>query len=485
MNNKLFEGSIAKLIFKLSIPMILAQLVNLLYNMVDRMFIGNIEEVGLIALGGVGACFPIIILISAFSALFGMGGAPLVAISLGKGDIDGGNRILNTSFIMLLLSSIIIIPIMLLFKEQILLAFGANETNLPYASSYITIYIIGTPLVMLSLGLNQYIVAQGKSLFAMISIVIGAVMNIVLDPIFISVFNMGVSGAALATIISQGFSALFIILFLISKKSILKINPFKNKIQGKIIKAIVMLGLSPFIMQSTEALVQIVFNTQIKHYILDPDQETLYLTAMTIMISIMSLINMPMQGLAQGTQTLISQNYGAGYIDRAKSASRKLIMFTLIYSFVFVTILMIFPTPFVKIFNSEPKMIELCPKLIRIFFIGMAFMGIQIACQNSFLALGKSKISLILALLRKIILLIPLAFILPTLFGQIGIFVAECSADILAISITLICYLVLFSKYLNASNPNNNNRNEPIKEKKNKYKKFIYKKNRKPVIKDL
>ncbi len=447
MENKLLEGKISKLIFKLSLPMIVAQLINLLYNIVDRIYIGNYKDVGLVAIGGVGACFPIIIIISAFASLFGMG-APYAAIALGKKDVKSAEKTLNNSFILLLLISIVIIPILLLFKEQILYAFGANEINYQYANEYITIYVIGTPFVMLSLGLNQYITAQGKSLFAMLSVAIGAVMNIILDPIFINGLDMGVSGAALATIISQGFSAAYVIIFLISQKSIIKIKPFTYKLEKEVVKPILFLGLSPFIMQSTEALVQITFNYQIKNYITDLDMQTLYLSSMTVMISIMSLINMPMQGLAQGTQPIISQNFGAGKLDRSKEASRKLILYCLIFSFVFVLVLYIFPEVFISIFNDSTELIELTKRLIRIFFIGMAFMGIQIGCQNSFLALGKSKISLLLALLRKIILLIPLTFILPLMLGSNGIYIAESSADILAISITLTCYLILFNKYL-------------------------------------
>lgn len=249
-----------------------------------------------------------------------------------------------------------------------------------------------------------------------------------------------------------------------------------------------LLGLSPFIMQSTEALVQIVFNNQIKHYVTDLNEQTLYLSAMSLLISIMSLINMPMQGLAQGSQTLISQNFGGGYTERAKKASRQLIFISLAYSLIFVSILLLFPAPFVKIFNNDPNLVELCTKLIRIFFIGMAFMGIQIGCQNSFLALGKSKISLILALLRKVILLIPLAFILPLFFNRTGIFLAECTADILAITITLVCYLLLFNKYLKEGKPkqdDNNHDNNNTPSQKKQHKKFIYKKGKAPVIKTV
>lgn len=448
MKTNLLKDNITKLIFKLSLPMIVAQLINLLYNIVDRIYIGNYKDVGLTAIGGVGACFPIIIIISAFAALFGMG-APLAAIAIGKKDVEDAEKNLNTSFILLVLSSIIIIPLMLVFKEPILYAFGANEVNFEYANEYITIYIIGTPFVMLTLGLNQYITCQGKALYAMVTVIIGAVINIILDPIFINGFDMGVSGAALATIISQLISALYIILFLSGKNSLIKIKPFKYRLESRYVMPIIFLGLSPFIMQSTEALVQISFNFQIKRYILDLDLQTLYLSSMTVLISIMSLVNMPLQGLAQGTQPIISQNYGAGLTDRAKEASRKLILFCLVFSFTFVGIIMLLPNVFISIFNKSTELIELTSRLIRLFLIGMAFMGIQIGCQNSFLALGKSKISLILALLRKIILLIPLTFILPLFMGSDGIYVAETTADILAITITLICYLCLFNKYLN------------------------------------
>ena len=302
---------------------------------------------------------------------------------------------------------------------------------------------------MISLGLNQYISAQGKTLYSMIFVVLGAALNIILDPIFIYAFNMGVAGAALATIISQLASSIAIILFLCSNKSIIRIKIKKYPLNIEVIKKIVFLGLSPFIMQSTEALIQICFNNQIKYYISDINLQTYYLSSMTIIISIMSLLNMPLQGLAQGTQPIISQNYGANQTERAKEASRKLILYCLIYSFAFVLVLYLFPKVFVGLFNKNEEIIDITSKLIRIMFVGMAFMGIQIGCQNSFLALGKSKISLFLAVLRKIVLLIPLMYILPLIFDSKGIFIAESTADVLAILVTLICYLCLFNKYLN------------------------------------
>ena len=450
MNNKeILSGKITKLIFKMSLPMIVAQLINLLYNIVDRAYIGNYDqEFGVIAIGGLGACFPIIIIISAFSALFGMGGAPIAAINLGNKNLEKAEKTLNNSFLMLVIISIILIPILLIFKEPILYAFGANNQNIIYANEYLNVYILGTLFVMISLGLTPYISAQGKTVFAMASVLIGAILNIILDPIFIYAFDLGVKGAAIATLISQAASSFFVFLFLRSKKTVIKIN-LKTKLDFSIIKTIFFLGLSPFIMQSTEALVQISFNTQIKHYITDINEQTIYLSAMTIIISIMSILNMPLQGLSQGTQPIISQNYGAGEINRANEASKKLILFSLIFSFIFVLILNVFPQVFVMIFNQNEVLISVTTKLIRIMFIGMAFMGIQIGCQNSFLALGKSKISLILALLRKIILLIPLTFVLPLLMQSKGIFIAESVADVIAILVTLICYICLFKKYLN------------------------------------
>ena len=457
-NTNLTKGNITKLIFKLSIPMIIAQLINLLYNVVDRIYIGHYgnEEISELALSGLGACFPIIILISAFSSLFGMGGAPLVGIALGEKNQNKANQILNTSFILLSITSIIILPTLLIFKKPIILAFGANEENLSYALDYLNIYILGTFFVMISLGLNQYITAQGKTLFAMLSIIIGAISNIILDPIFIFGFDMGVKGAAFATIMSQALSAFFILIILLNKKSIIKLNPFKTKIDFSIIKSILFLGLSPFIMQSTEALIQICFNNQIKNYIADPSTETTYLAAMTTLITLMSLVNMPMQGLAQGTQPIISQNYGAGETKRSKEASIKLIVLCLLYSFIFVLSIILFPKFYVGIFAESKETIETTTKLIPIFLIGMMFMGIQIGCQNSFLALGKSKISLLLALLRKIILLIPLTLILPLFLHEKGIFIAESVADILAITITLVCYILLFNKYLSQNKKHQN-----------------------------
>ena len=448
-NSEIFSKNITKLILKMSFPMIIAQVINLLYNIVDRAYIGNYDvDTGVIAIGGLGACFPIIIIISAFSSLFGMGGAPIFAINLGKKDFKKASLFLNNSFIMLLIVSFILIPILLIFKEPILYAFGANNQNIVYANEYLNIYILGTLFVMFSLGLTPYISAQGKTMYSMTVVLLGAILNIILDPIFIYLFDLGVKGAAIATVISQAASAIFVIWFFVSKKTIIKLAPLKSKLNIKVIKPAILLGLSPFIMQSTEALVQISFNSQIKKYITDINEQTIYLSAMTIVISIMSILNMPLQGLSQGTQPIISQNYGAGLKDRAKEASKKLILFSLIFSFLFVLILNIFPEFFVKIFNQNNALLEASTKLIRIMFIGMAFMGIQIGCQNSFLALGKSKISLILALLRKIILLIPLTFILPLFIQSKGIFIAESVADVLAILVTLICYLCLFKKYL-------------------------------------
>lgn len=449
MNNKSILGTekIGKLIFKLSIPMILAQLVNLAYNMVDRIFIGRLENIGHIALGGVGVCFPIIIIISALSALFGMGGAPLASIKLGEGKIKEAEDTLNNSFWLILITSIILIPIMFIFKEPILVAFGANNENIIYANEYLNIYILGTFFVMISLGLNQYISGQGFSGFAMISVCIGAILNIILDPIFIFLFDLGVSGAALATIISQLASSIFVLIFFSSKKTHIKINFKKITLNKKIIKSICLLGIAPFIMQSTEALVQISFNNQIKAYYPE-STETLYLTSMTILLSLMSLVSMPLHGFVNGCQSIISYNYGAKNYKRVKECVFIVVLIAGLTSFILSGAIIVFPKFFIGIFSNESSIIEIASPLTKIFFFGMLFMGIQIGCQTTFLALGKSLISIALAGLRKIVLLIPLTFILPLFMKAKGIYFAEMISDLIAISTTLITFIIIFPKII-------------------------------------
>ena len=442
------NGKISKTVLKLSIPLVLSQLINVLYNIVDRIYIGNMKDIGETALAGVGISFPIILIVSAFAALVGFGGGPIFSIKLGEGKHDEAKNTMMNSFVMLVIVGVILTFALLIFSEPLLYLFGATDEIITYAKDYLNIYALGTVSVMLTLGLSSYITGQGNSIVAMIVVIIGAVANIILDPIFMFAFNMGVKGAALATIVSQTLSAIYAICFLLSKKSIVKLdfNFKKFKFNKKIVLSILALGVSPFIMQATESAVQIVFNIQITKFG-GTDYKT-YLNLMTIMLSIMQFIMLPIMGFAQGASPLISYNYGAKRIDRVKSTFKFLITISVAYSFIFYLFLLITPTTFVSIFNNEPKLLSIAPNILRIFFLGMSIMGIQIACQNTFMALGQSLISLILASLRKIILLIPLTLILPNFYGINGVFYAEPIADIIAVIITLITFILLFNRIL-------------------------------------
>ena len=442
------NGKISKTVLKLSIPLVLSQLINVLYNIVDRIYIGNMKDVGETALAGVGITFPIILIVSAFAALVGFGGGPIFSIKLGEGKQDEAKNTMMNSFVMLIVVGIILTFALLIFAEPLLYLFGATDEIITYAKDYLTIYALGTVSVMLTLGLSSYITAQGNSIVAMTVVIIGAVANIILDPIFMFGFNMGVKGAALATIVSQTLSAIFAICFLLSKRSIVKLdfNFKKFRLNKKIVLSIVALGVSPFIMQATESAVQIVFNIQITKFG-GADYKT-YLNLMTIMLSIMQFMVLPIMGFAQGASPIISYNYGAKRVDRVKSTFKFLLIISFAYSLIFYLFLLITPTTFVSIFNNDPKLLAIAPKTVRVFFLGMSIMGIQIACQNTFMALGQSLISLILASLRKVILLIPLTLILPGLYGVNGVFYAEPIADIIAVFVTLIMFLLLFNRIL-------------------------------------
>lgn len=434
--SKLGSEKISKLIFSLGIPAVAAQLINVLYNIVDRIYIGNIPNYGDLALTGVGVTLPIILIISAFSAFAGMGGAPLASISLGKKNIDEAEKILGNSFSMLIILSAILTAIFLIFKEPILYAFGASENIIKYSLDYITIYLYGTIFVQLSLGLNTFISAQGYAKTAMISVVIGALINIILDPIFIFGFGLGVKGAAIATVISQAVSAIWILRFLLVGKGILKIKSSKMKLSKKTITTIIALGISPFVMQSTESLVSITLNTGLQNYGGD-----LYVGSMTILMSIMQLIVMPINGFAQGAQPIISYNYGAGNYDRVRETFKRLLAITFSISTLWCILTFLIPGIFARMFTQSLELIEITSKVMPIFFAGIFIFGVQIACQSTFLALGEAKISLFLALVRKIFLLIPLAIILPRFFGVTGIYVAEPVADITASVITLSIFI--------------------------------------------
>lgn len=444
-DEKLGKESIPKLMFTLALPAILAQLINVLYNIVDRIYIGNMAEVGDLALTGVGVTFPIIMLISAFSALAGMGGAPLASIKLGAGDKEGAEKILGNSTTLLIICSVVLTTVFMIFKEPLLFMFGASENIIGYGLDYITIYLWGTVFVQFALGLNMYISAQGFAKTAMLSVLIGAIANIVLDPIFIFGLNLGVKGAALATIISQCLSAIWVVYFLSSNKSksVIKIKRENLKLNKAIVGSVIALGVAPFIMQATESLLGIVLNSGLQKYGGD-----LYVGSMTIMMSVMQLLVVPIQGLTQGVQPIISYNFGAKKYDRVKKTFRLLIFVSFAATVLGTLAIIIFPNIFVSIFTQKQELADLTTKMIRIFMAGMWAFGIQMACQSTFMGLGQAKISLFLALLRKVILLIPLAIILPKFVGVVGIYWAEPVADIIASFTTLTIFLLSYKKIL-------------------------------------
>lgn len=435
--NPLETAPVTQLIFKLAIPTVLAQLVNLLYNIVDRIYVGRIPEIGSLSLAGLGVTFPIILLVSAFAMFAGMGGASRAAISMGAKDNGTSEKILGNCTMLLIIFSVCLSVIFLLTKDLILLRFGASEATLPYASDYITIYLFGTIFVQLALGLNMFITNQGFTKTSMLTVCIGAVMNIILDPIFIYVFNMGVKGAALATIISQAISCMWVLKFLTGKKTVIKIKA-KNLVLNKdIVFSVLSLGISPFIMQATECLIQLTFNNGMLKYGND-----LYVALMSILFSLMQLIWMPLQGFSQGAQPVIGYNYGANKTDRVKKAFKVQFIVNLSFSVIAIGLVEIFPRFFLSLFTNDANLINIGENTTRLFLAGMAVMGAQSACQQTFLALGEAKISMFLACLRKIILLFPLALILPNIanMGVWGLLLAEPVSDVLAASCTTAAF---------------------------------------------
>ena len=441
--NPLGIEPVGKLFFKLAIPSVLAQLVNLLYNLVDRIYIGHIENVGDIALTGVGVCFPIIIIISAFSSLCGMGGAPKAAIKMGEGNTEEANKILGNCTMLTIITSIILTLIVQIFKEPLLYLFAASDNTITYALDYIGIYSLGTIFVMISLGLNAFITTQGFSKISMLNVIIGAVTNIILDPIFIFGFNMGVKGAALATIISQAVSSFFVVRFLLSKKTRLKLELKYLKLDIKIILSVVSLGLAPFIMQSTEAILNICFNTSLYKYGGD-----IAVGTMTILSSLMQFAMLPIQGFAQGAQPIISYNLGSRQPDRIKKAFKILLIISVSFSVMFWLVSMLLPSTLIGIFTDKKELIEFASRALRIYMAVICLFGIQLACQQTFVSLGNAPVSLFLALLRKVILLIPLIYIVPLFMENKcdAVFLAEPIADFIAVSTTGIMFLIIFKK---------------------------------------
>ena len=444
-SNRLGEEKIGKLIFMLAVPTVISQLVNMLYNIVDRMYIGHIPEVGAEALTGLGLCFPIIMLVSAFSSLFGMGGAPQAAIEMGKGNNKKAEKILGNCVCALLSVALVLMVVLFLFGEDLLMLFGASENTIGYALDYLNVYAFGTIFVQIALGLNPFITTQGFAKYSMITVVLGAVLNIVLDPLFIFVFDMGVSGAATATIISQAASAIFVLTFLLGKKTTLKIRKENLRIDKKIMLPVVALGVSPFVMQSTESILNICFNVSLQKYGGD-----IAVGTMTIIGSVMQLAYMPMQGISQGAQPVTSYNYGAGKMDRVKAAIKIQIIACSVFAVTVWAAVMCFPQVFIGIFNKDPELMSMATWAMRVYAFGIFSLGVQMACQQTFVALGFAKVSLLLACLRKIILLIPLIFILPNFMDNkvLAVFLAEPVADILAAATTFTVFMVMARKHL-------------------------------------
>lgn len=440
--NLLGTAPIGKLLFKLAVPSVIAQIVNLLYNMVDRIYIGHYDPSGL-ALTGVGICMPIIMAVSAFAALVGMGGAPNASIAMGQKDNARAEKIMGNCLSFLVLLSIILTVVVSVWCRPLLLAFGASENTIDAAVEYMQIYAIGTLFVQFALGMNAFITAQGFTTVSMLSVLIGAVLNIVLDPVFIFLFHMGVRGAALATIISQAVSAIWVVWFLCSKRSALQLKGNNLRIAPKILLPCLFLGVSPFIMQITESVLNVCFNTSLLKYSGD-----IAVGSMTILSTLMQFCMLPLNGLTQGAQPITSFNFGAQKFTRVRRSFKLLLISCLVYSTLLWALVMLFPSVFVRMFNSNPTLIEYASSAMRVYFAVCALFGIQIACQQTLIAIGNAKTSVFLAIFRKLILLIPFIYILPLIFENkaFAVFLAEPVSDFIAVTTTAILFTIYFKK---------------------------------------
>lgn len=434
---------IGKLLWKMSVPAIAAQLINLLYNLVDRVYIGHMPEDGALALTGVGVCMPVILVVTAFAALVSNGGAPRASMAMGKGDYDEAEKILSNSFSLQIVISLILTVILLLFHRPLLLAFGASEHTIAYAAAYMSVYAIGTIFVQLTLGMNAFITAQGFAKTGMLSVLIGAVCNIILDPLFIYGFGMGVRGAAVATVISQAVSTIWVVYFLCGKKTLIHIRKKYLKLKASIVLPGIALGLAPFIMQASESVIIVCFNSSLLKYGGD-----IAVGAMTILSSAMQFSMLPMQGLGQGAQPISSYNYGAGNVARVKKTFRLLLASTLTYSVIVWVFIMLFPEVFAMIFTPDSELIAYTETALRIYCAAMCIFGAQIACQMTFIAIGNALASIAVAVMRKFVLLLPLIYLLPHLVENqvMGVYLAEPVADILAVTFTVVLFRTEFKK---------------------------------------
>ncbi len=448
MNDKkefLATEPIGKLLFRLSIPTVVAQLINMLYNIVDRIYIGHMPGDGSLALTGVGVCMPLIMLVAAFAALVSSGGAPRASIFMGEKDIESAENTLGNCFSLQIVVSVILTAVLLIWNKDLLLAFGASENTIGYATDYMSIYAIGTLFVQMTLGMNTFITAQGFTTVSMVSVIIGAVCNIVLDPIFIFGFGMGVKGAALATIISQMLSCVWIISFLCGKKTQLKLKKENLKLQADNIRPCIALGTAAFVMQSSESVISVCFNSSLLKYGGD-----IAVGAMTIMTSVMQFAMLPLQGIAQGAQPITSYNFGAKNAGRVKKTFRLLLITCLTYSIALWAAVMVEPQMFVKIFTSDSTLAQFAAPMLRIYLGGLGLFGIQIACQMTFTSLGKAANSIVVAVVRKFVLLLPLIYIMPSILADKtqAVYMAEPVADIIAVTFTAILFTFQFKKAL-------------------------------------
>ena len=446
-NEFLGTEPLGRLLFKLALPTITAQIINLLYNIVDRIYIGHMEGIGDLALTGVGVCMPLILIISAFAALVSSGGAPRASIFMGQGDKDSAERTMGACFAFQCIISLILTAVMLVFHRPLLLAFGASENTVEYAASYMQIYSIGTIFVQLTLGMNAYITAQGFAKMSMLTVVIGAAANIALDPLFIFAFDMGVRGAALATVISQAISCVWVIIFLTGKQSILKLKKSTVRLDMKLVLPCLALGLAPFIMQASESVISVCFNSSLLEYGGD-----VAVGAMTVLSSVMQFAMLPLQGLASGAQPIISYNYGAKNKDRVKGIFKLLLTCSLIYSMTVWAGVMIYPQGFAAIFTDKAELLDFTASALRIYCAALGIFGIQIACQMTFVSLGKAVSSMAVAVMRKFVLLVPLIYIIPLFFDggmkATGVYLAEPIADTISVTFTIILFAFQFKRAL-------------------------------------
>ena len=441
------KGSIPKLLAQLAIPAVVAQIVNLLYNIVDRIYIGHIPGIGAAALTGVGLFAPLLMLINAFAMLSGSGGAPRAAIFMGKKDNETAEKIMGNCFSLILLFAVGLTVLCSIFAPRLLRLFGASDATLPYAVEYARIYIFGSIFVLIVLGMNLFITTQGFSKISMMTTLIGAVINVILDPIFIFVLDMGVRGAAIATVLSQAVGAIWVLRFLTGKKTILKLKLSNMKLDPKVFGPCLALGISSFVMISTESLLSISFTSSLARYGGD-----VAVGAMTIITSVNQLITMPLQGICQGGQPIISYNFGAGNKDRVKKAFFTQFCVCVTFTIAGWLIMMIAPQLFAGLFTSDTTLVDFTSWALHIYMAGIFSLGFLVSCQQSFMALGQAKVSLLLACLRKIVLLIPLIFILPCFLADkvFAVFLAEPISDILAAIVTTITFLTRFDKILEA-----------------------------------